>query len=108
NPEDAANQIAYLYKRRYPISWIEMGEEADGKHIEPEDYATLYLQFAKAIHKLVPEAKLGGPDRSEGGFVAGGLCRRDDDRRRWRHLLFPLHSVAGRRRKLPHAGPGLQ
>jgi hypothetical protein len=61
NPEDAANQIAYLYKRRYPISWIEMGEEADGKHIEPEDYATLYLQFAKAIHKLVPEAKLGGP-----------------------------------------------
>lgn len=61
NPEDAANQIAYLYKRHYPISWIEMGEEADGKHIEPEDYATLYLQFAKAIHRLVPEAKLGGP-----------------------------------------------
>jgi hypothetical protein len=61
NPEDAANQIAYLYKRHYPISWIEMGEEADGKHIVPEDYAALYVQFAKAIHKLVPEAKLGGP-----------------------------------------------
>jgi hypothetical protein len=61
NPEDAANQIAYLYKRHYPISWIEMGEEADGKHIMPEDYAALYVQFAKAIHKLVPEAKLGGP-----------------------------------------------
>jgi hypothetical protein len=27
----------------------------------PEDYATLYIQFASAIHKLVPEAKLGGP-----------------------------------------------
>jgi hypothetical protein len=60
-PEDAANEIAYLYKRHYPISWIEMGEEADGQHMLPEDYASLYIQFATAIHKLVPEAKLGGP-----------------------------------------------
>jgi hypothetical protein len=60
-PEDAANEIAYLYKRHYPISWIEMGEEADGQHMLPEDYAALYLQFATAIHRLVPEAKLGGP-----------------------------------------------
>jgi F5/8 type C domain len=60
-PEDAANQIAYLYKRHYPISWIEMGEEADGQHMLPEDYGALYLQFATAIHRLVPEAKLGGP-----------------------------------------------
>jgi hypothetical protein len=61
NPKDAANEIAYLYKRHYPISWIEMGEEADGQHMLPEDYAALYIQFAKAIHKLVPQAKLGGP-----------------------------------------------
>jgi hypothetical protein len=60
-PEDAANQIAYLYKRKYPISWIEMGEEADGQRVLPEDYATLYIQFANAIHKLVPKAPLGGP-----------------------------------------------
>lgn len=60
-PEDAANEIAYLYKRKYPISWIEMGEEADGQRVLPEDYATLYIQFARAIHKLVPEAPLGGP-----------------------------------------------
>ena len=60
-PENAAAEIAYLYKRRYPISWIEMGEEADGQHMLPEDYAALYIQFATAIHKLVPEAKLGGP-----------------------------------------------
>ena len=58
-PEDAANEIAYLYKRKYPISWIEMGEEADGQRVLPEDYATLYIQFAKAIHKLVPNAPLG-------------------------------------------------
>jgi hypothetical protein len=38
-----------------------MGEEADGQRMLPEDYATLYLQFAKAIHKLVPKAPLGGP-----------------------------------------------
>jgi hypothetical protein len=60
-PEDAANEIAYLYKRKYPISWIEMGEEADGQRVLPEDYATLYVQFSKAIHKLVPQAPLGGP-----------------------------------------------
>ncbi len=60
-PEDAANEIAYLYKRHYPIFWIEMGEEADGQHILPEDYGALYVQFATAIHRLVPEAKLGGP-----------------------------------------------
>jgi len=60
-PEDAANEIAYLYKRQYPISWIEMGEEADGQRVLPEDYAALYIQFAKAIHRLVPQAPLGGP-----------------------------------------------
>lgn len=60
-PEDAANEIAYLYKRKYPISHIEMGEEADGQRVLPEDYAALYVQFAKAIHRLTPEAPLGGP-----------------------------------------------
>ncbi len=61
NPEDAANEIAYLYKRKYPLTGIEMGEEPDGQRVLPEDYATLYVQFARAIHKLVPEARLGGP-----------------------------------------------
>jgi hypothetical protein len=60
-PEDAAAEIAYLYRRHYPISWIEMGEEADGQHMLPEDYGALYLQFARAIHRLVPQARLGGP-----------------------------------------------
>jgi NedA-like, galactose-binding domain len=60
-PQDAANEIAYLYRRKYPISWIEMGEEADGQRMLPEDYGALYVQFARAIHKLVPGARLGGP-----------------------------------------------
>ena len=42
-PEDAANEIAYLYKRHYPISYVEMGEEADGQHMLPEDYGALYV-----------------------------------------------------------------
>jgi hypothetical protein len=60
-PENAANEIAYLKKRGYPVSYIEMGEEADGQYMLPEDYAALYIQWATAIHRLVPEAKLGGP-----------------------------------------------
>ena len=60
-PEDAANEVAYIYKRGYPVVGIEMGEECDGKHTMPEDYAALYCQWADAIHKKVPEAKLGGP-----------------------------------------------
>jgi hypothetical protein len=60
-PEDAAAQIAYLKKRGYPISYIEMGEEPDGQYFAPEDYATLYLQFATALHRVDPSLKLGGP-----------------------------------------------
>lgn len=60
-PENAANEIAYLKRRGYPVSYIEMGEEADGQYMLPEDYAALYIQWATAIHRLVPEAKLGGP-----------------------------------------------
>jgi hypothetical protein len=60
-PEDAAAQIAYIEKRGYPIGYIEMGEEPDGKHAMPEDYGALYLQWATALHKVDPKLKLGGP-----------------------------------------------
>jgi hypothetical protein len=60
-PEDATAEIAYIKKRGYPISYVEMGEEADGHYMTPEDYATLYVQFAAALHRLDPELKLGGP-----------------------------------------------
>jgi hypothetical protein len=60
-PEDAAAQIAYLKKRGYPISWVEMGEEPDGQYMLPEDYGALYLQFASALHRVDPALKLGGP-----------------------------------------------
>jgi F5/8 type C domain len=60
-PEDAAEQMSYIKKRGYPVSYIEMGEEADGQYMLPEDYGALYLQFAAALHRVDPDFKLGGP-----------------------------------------------
>jgi len=60
-PEDAAAQMTYIHKRGYPVSYIEMGEEADGQYMTPEDYGALYLQFATALHQVDPTFKLGGP-----------------------------------------------
>jgi len=60
-PEDAAAEVAYIEKRGYPISYVEMGEEADGQYMLPEDYAALYIQFAAALHRVDPNLKLGGP-----------------------------------------------
>jgi len=60
-PEDAAAQMTYIKKRGYPVSYVEMGEEADGQYMLPEDYASLYLQFATALHQVDPAFKLGGP-----------------------------------------------
>lgn len=51
----------YLRKRNYPISYVELGEEPDGQYMQPEDYATLYLLWAAAIHRVAPDVKLGGP-----------------------------------------------
>ena len=60
-PDDAAAQIAYIERRGYSIGYIEMGEEPDGKHAMPEDYAALYLQWAGALHNVDPKLRLGGP-----------------------------------------------
>ena len=60
-PEDSAAQIAYLKKRGYPISYVEMGEEPDGQYMLPEQYGALYLQWATALHRVDPALKLGGP-----------------------------------------------
>ena len=60
-PENAANEIRYLEAHHYPVWYIEMGEEVDGQYALPEDYGALYIQFAKAIHAVDPNVKLGGP-----------------------------------------------
>ena len=60
-PENAVAEISYLEKRHHPISYVEMGEEADGQYMLPEDYAALYLQWAAALHRVDASLKLGGP-----------------------------------------------
>jgi len=60
-PEDSVAELAYLGKRGYPISYVEIGEEPDGRKTMPEDYGALYLQWATALHRLDPKLKLGGP-----------------------------------------------
>jgi len=73
-PEDSASEIAYIEKRGYPISYVEMGEEADGQYMSPEDYGALYLEWARALHRVDPGLKLGGP-------VFEGV---DEDIKAWR------------------------
>ena len=60
-PEDSAAELAYIEKRGYPVSYVEMGEEPDGAYMLPEDYAAFYVQWAKALHKVDAKLKLGGP-----------------------------------------------
>lgn len=60
-PEDSAAELAYVEKRGYAISYVEMGEEPDGQFMLPEDYAALYLEWATALHRVDPKLKLGGP-----------------------------------------------
>ena len=60
-PDNAAAEVRYLENHKYPVSYIEMGEESDGQFMQPEDYATLYLQYATALRNVDPNLKLGGP-----------------------------------------------
>ena len=64
-PENAANEIRYLRTRGYKFDRVELGEEPDGQYITPEDFGALYLQWAKAIHAVDPNLKLGGPSFQE-------------------------------------------
>ena len=61
NPENAANEIAYLESHGYPIRYVELGEEPDGQFVLPEDDAALYVQWARAIRAVDPGIKLAGP-----------------------------------------------
>ncbi|MEO9169647.1 MAG: discoidin domain-containing protein [Candidatus Baltobacteraceae bacterium] len=60
-PENAAAEVRYLRARGYAIAGIELGEEPDGQYTTPEDDGALYVQWARAIHRIAPSIRLGGP-----------------------------------------------
>ena len=60
-PDDAVNEIRYLESRGDKLRGVEMGEEPDGQFILPEDYAALYVEWAKRLHAVDPSLQLGGP-----------------------------------------------
>ena len=60
-PENAVGLIKYLKSKGRKIGSVEIGEEADGEYMSPEDYAALWIQWACAIHAVDPTIPLGGP-----------------------------------------------
>jgi hypothetical protein len=60
-PDNAAALLRYVRARGWPVPRLELGEEPDGHRIVPEDYAALYLQFARALRAIDPHITLGGP-----------------------------------------------
>ena len=60
-PDNAVALVRYFGRRGYPLDRIELGEEPDGQDVAPEDFATRYVETARAIHAVDPALACGGP-----------------------------------------------
>src|SRR5215471_4053510 len=89
-PGTAVDEIRYLRARGYKFDRVELGEEPDGQYFTPEDFGSLYIQFADAIHRVDAQLQLGGPSFQEVLPDPGRLYRTDNSE--WmRHLLAYLN-----------------
>ena len=60
-PENAAALLRYLKSRRYKVEEIEVGEEADGQYVSPEDFGALYAEWMRALRPADSRLRFGGP-----------------------------------------------
>ncbi|MBV9284030.1 MAG: discoidin domain-containing protein [Acidimicrobiia bacterium] len=67
-PADGVAELQYLHARGFPVGRVELGEEPDGQNVLPEDFAALYVQWARALHAIDPSLAIGGPSLQT-GFV---------------------------------------
>jgi hypothetical protein len=93
-PENAAAEVRFLHRRHYPVQQIEVGEEPDGQNGSPEDYATLYREFATAVHRIDPHLSIGGPNLQDA--IADTWADDRHDHSWTRRFMTAIRTPAGR------------